>query len=1107
MTCQVCQVICHSECAKKFFNFNHATNQWACYQCSLNKLNRYNPFSSLGSNKHELFSLEDIDDIKTISKILNSCNKLNYEEFRPTAKSHMTSDNISIVFNNIDGNSSNFDSFVADISQYKSEFSFIAIAETNLNEENKGLYQISGYNSEYNSKKRGKLKGSGLGIYISDKYQSNKVEKLCSCSDNIESLFIEITNTEIPQFIGVIYRPPSGNVTDFINEFELLLKDLPSNNVHIVGDFNIDLLGPKCSQFENLVYANNMIPTVSVASHEMPGCKPTLIDNILTNSTDNLVASGVFSSRVSHHHPIFCIMKSPMKADINSTRKYPKYDYSITNTDTFLLDIENKLKLVKFDYDSADSFEEFIGTLNECIESNFLIDEDRPLKSKRNKLLNPWITNGIIVSIQQKSFHYLKWKKSCNKTNKFKGDERLYLLYKEFRLKLRKIIKAAKKSYYSTKFDSVKGNIKKTWELINELRGKTKSNIKASFIIDGELVVDQREISNKFNNFFASIARKVNAKVYSSSLVKQEQDEKFRKHLRKAKSSLDSMFMTHCTKDEIRNIVSDLESGKASDISIPLLKKSSTLLLDHITKYYSSFMERGIFPVILKRGSITPIYKKSDPRYLDNYRPVSTLPIFGKILEKILYSRLYNYFTSKGIIHKNQFGFRKNHSTSHAVNYSVNHVLDHLDSKHHVIGIFLDLSKAFDTISHSKLLKKLDFYGVRGKCLDIIASYLSDRQQYTNFQGSLSSELPVDYGVPQGSVLGPLLFLVYINDIAHVSERDEFVMFADDTNIFISGENEREVHECANEVLKNVEEFMFDNMLHINATKSCYMYFRPNICMEERLSSARTREFGRECSITLCNQKLKRVKSVKFLGVIIDEELSWDAHIEHLSNTLNSSIAMIKRIRKFVPTCEHRKLYDALFASHLSYCITSWGGVSDYKLSRIFSIQKRCVRLLFGKELTFDHLEYYQTCARVRSIDQHRTPKNYVLEHTKPTFNEKNILNLENLYKKQTFMELFKCLKFSSPISLGSFYDMSDRAEKFLLRVPLIRSLRQKKNFVYNSCVIWNSIINFTISKSRPESSGVVVTGTLKNSDLTISVPVMKFRLVSHLLKSLSVRG
>ena len=1048
-----------------------------------------------------MFSLEDIDDIKTISRILNSCNKLTPEDFRATAKSLNTSKNLSIVFNNIDGNFSNFDSFVADISQYKTEFSFIAIAETNLNEENKDLYQISGYNSEYNSKKRGKLKGSGLGIYINEIYQSNKIEKLCSCSDNIESLFIEITNTEITQLIGVVYRPPSGNIIDFISEFEALLKDLPSSGVHIVGDFNIDLLGPTSCPFENLVYANNMIPTISIASHEMPGCKPTLIDNILTNSTDNLVASGVFSSRISHHHPIFCIMKFPVKADINSTVKCPKYDYSITNTNQFLLDIEKRLKLMKFDYNSVDSFEDFIGILNECIESNFLLDEGRPLKSKRNKLLNPWITNAIIVSIQKKNFHYLKWKKSCNKTNKFKGDEKLYMTYKVFRLKLRKVIKAAKKSYYGKKFDSVKGNLKKTWELINELRGKKKANIKASFIIDGQLVVDQREISNQFNNFFASIARKVNAKVYSSSLTKQEHDEKFRKHLRKAKSSLDSMFITPCTKDEINGIITDLESGKASDISIPLLKKSSVILIDHITMYYSSFLERGIFPGILKRGSITPIYKKADHRYLDNYRPVSTLPIFGKILEKILYSRIYNYLTSKGIIHKNQFGFRKHHSTSHAVNYSVNYVLDHLDKKSHVIGVFLDLSKAFDTISHLKLLKKLEFYGVRGKCLDIIASYLSDRHQYTNFKGSISNELPVDYGVPQGSVLGPLLFLVYINDIAHISERDEFVMFADDTNIFIVGENEKEVFEYANEVLKNVEEFMFDNMLHINATKSCYMYFRPNVNMDERLSSARTREFRTTCNITLCNQKLKQVKSVKFLGVIIDDELRWDAHIEHLSNTLKSSIAMIKRIKKFIPVCEHRKLYDALFASHLSYCITSWGGVSEHKLSRIFSIQKRCVRLLFGKELTFDHLEYYQTCARVRTIDQHRKPKNFVLEHTKPLFNEYNILNLGNLYTKHLFMEVFKCLKFSSPISLNSLYDMSDRAEKFVLRVPLIKSLRQKKNFVYNSCVIWNSILNHVLSKSSSESSGVVVTGTSKNSDLTISVPVAKHRLISHLLK------
>lgn len=970
MTCQSCKSICHSECARNVLTYNHATNSWLCKTCLIDKDNRYNPFDNLKTkNKYDQFNIEDIDDIKTISKVLNASKSYDSSTLKSTLKTLNSANNISILFNNIDGNSSNFDSFVAEIGQCDTDFSVIGIAETNINEENKNLYQMTGYSSEYNSKIRGKLKGSGLGIYVRENLQFSKVEKLCLCSEDIESLFIEITNTELTQFIGVIYRPPSGSKANFIRELEVLVKELPSDNVSIMGDFNINLLA-NATEFENTIYASNLIPTISIATHEKPGCLPTLIDNILTNSTDNLLVSGVLESRISHHFPIFCVLDCPIKTGKNKSTSPPKYDYNSTNTESFLQELESKLSDLVFDYDNESSFNDFINSLNKCIESNFLVDEGSVSKSKRNRLMNPWVSNGIINSIQRKNLYYKKWKKSCVPKCKL-GDEILYNTYKNFRFKLRKIIKAAKKSYYSKKFDNVKGNLKKTWELINELRGKTKSNIKASFIIDGKLVEDQREIANEFNTFFASIASKVNAKVYSSTLINQESNQNFTKYLRGSGSYGSSMFMTPCTEDEIADIISSLENGKASDISIPLLKKCSKLILGHLSNFYRSFLERGTFPEILKRGSITPIYKKADPRFLDNYRPVSTLPIFGKILEKILYQRLYSYFTSKGIIYENQYGFRKHHSTSHAVNYSVDHIIRELESKKHVIGIFIDLSKAFDTISHLKLLQKLQFYGVRGKSLDIFSSYLSDRKQKTNFKGSHSGDLPVKFGVPQGSVLGPLLFLIYINDIVNSSDQGEFVMFADDTNIFVSCDTEKEAYECANKVLNNVQEYMLDNMLHINATKSCFMHFKPNICHDERLTSARTRGFSSKFTISLCGQNLKCVKSVKFLGVIIDEDLSWDAHIDHLANTLNSSIVIIKRIRKFIPSVEYRKLYDALFASHLTYCISCWGGVANYKLSRLFSIQKRCIRLLFGKEFSFDHPEFYETCARVRSIDIH----------------------------------------------------------------------------------------------------------------------------------------
>ena len=245
-----------------------------------------------------------------------------------------------------------------------------------------------------------------------------------------------------------------------------------------------------------------------------------------------------------------------------------------------------------------------------------------------------------------------------------------------------------------------------------------------------------------------------------------------------------------------------------------------------------------------------------------------------------------------------------------------------------------------------------------------------------------------------------------------------FVMFADDTNIFVVGENLESANENANIVLCKLNTYMFQNLLHINLDKSVYMHFRPNFNISERRTCARFRPYGSEPVLKIAGHKLIKVDKVKFLGVIIDDKLNWEAHIEHLKAKLNLSIIMIKRIKKFIPKPEFKKIYDALFKSHLSYCISSWGGVSDYKLQSIFAIQKRCVRLLFGEKYSYDHAGYYETCARTRTYKKLTSPKNYCLEHTKSIFNKHKILNLHNLFVQQSFMGLYKVFKTHTPISI-----------------------------------------------------------------------------------------
>ena len=559
------------------------------------------------------------------------------------------------------------------------------------------------------------------------------------------------------------------------------------------------------------------------------------------------------------------------------------------------------------------------------------------------------------------------------------------------------------------------------------------------------------------------------------------------------------MFLFECSSSEISQIIKEFENGKASDLPIVVLKKCANLISGHLSGFINYFMKLGVFPKILKLGKVTPVYKKGDAQTFDNYRPISIIPIFGKIFEKIIYSRLYSFLVTNSVIYDKQFGFRKFHSTGHAINYSVNKIVSETQQRNHVLGIFIDLSKAFDTIDHNKMIAKLEHYGIRSTALKLLSNYLKNREQYTYFKGIDSQTCEVNFEVPQGSVLGPLLFLLYINDIANSSVDGNFVLFADDTNIFVIGQNEEVVYARAQNVLNQVDQYMVSNQLQINLTKSVFIHFKPNFKQSERQTCARTRI---EKSLKISNFKLKRVTKVKFLGVMIDDKLTWEAQIEYLKEKLLSSIVVIKRIKKFIPESEYLGLYNSLFKSHISYCISSWGGTSKYKLEKIFSIQKQCIRILFGNELNFDHAEYYQTCARARTYQQHIAKKDFTLEHTKPIFNDKKLLILHHLYIYHTFLELFKVLKFKSPISICEYFDFSPRVSSMLLTLPKIKNETEKCNFVFKASSIWNALIDKLLSKCILNSEGIIIPGSVSGSDLSTSISIIKSKLKDVLLET-----
>ena len=283
-------------------------------------------------------------------------------------------------------------------------------------------------------------------------------------------------------------------------------------------------------------------------------------------------------------------------------------------------------------------------------------------------------------------------------------------------------------------------------------------------------------------------------------------------------------------------------------------------------------------------------------------------------------------------------------------------------------------------------------------------------------------------------------------------------MFADDTNIFVSDKLETKVYEKANNLLHELQMYMISNLLHINYDKCVYMHFKPHINNENRKTCARSRIISNEPQLKINGIKLKKTDRARFLGVIIDENLNWDHHLNYLEEKLNSCIITVKRVKKFIPEDHYKKVYHSLFASHLTYGITAWGCAGTSKLDKVFSIQKRCIRLLFGKKYSFDHAEFYQTCARVRTYSEHIAPKDYTLEHTKSIFKSNSLLTVHNLHKLYTINEVFKIMKFKIPISLSEYYKTVNHPSLFKNHVviPKYKKQKSRKQFLYQSTKLWN---------------------------------------------------
>lgn len=800
---------------------------------------------------------------------------------------------------------------------------------------------------------REKFQHGGVLIAVNKKLKAVPLKEL---GNFCRELDVEVSGAYLPQKKVVVlstYRSNKGCFESFTktleNIFSFLSLKYRTQQVVLTGDFNVNFL----KHSNELKILENLLSSFDMSSFfREPSRNESCLDNMfISKELSNFSTGATKELHISDHRAQ--LLEINVQSVMQAGRRQNVIEYrKITDETTYLI----REELSKLDWNSIllhksaqDAFTTFHKTWMLLLNKYF--PEIRKKISDRRK--KP--TNDEEIRRLKTRLDILQ---TIKKSQRTKGADEAYN-----RIKAEYISKIDQK----TKIDNenyIKNSINKPkaiWDIIRrEVKPKSKNDL------------EQIPGPQEFNRFFGEVGTRVVSEIDTTECVLSAADLLHRNARRTTKSC----YLFNCSVEEIRNLIASLKNKSSKDIyglSNMSVKRLGQDIAVPMTILINKCFTEGVFPKEMKMAKIIPIHKQGDEGKCDNYRPIAILPIISKIIELAIKNRIVKFLEKMELFSAAQHGYRKTRNTITAIQSALNTIMKALNDNEKVSMSNFDLSKAFDSISHDILLEKLSYYGFRGNVLSLLGSYLGNRTQIVIINNQRSQETVLTHGVPQGSILGPLLFLVYMNDM-RISASDNLCIYCDDTSAIVTGKNYEELQFNKEDGMQEIKQWFLSNKLKLNEEKTKELIF----------------------------SMVDDFASVEFLGLTLDSRLNWSVHIDRTCKKLWRAIYSLRRIKQIITQEAAMVAYYTYFHGVMTYGILAWGLASD--ASKVFILQKRALRVIFNMRtvescrpifkreriLTFPSIYIYEVLKQV-----HASRSGHIRNGDKHSINTRNRMALE----------------------------------------------------------------------------------------------------------------